>query len=199
MVRRPRQVLVLVLLASALVAALLPAVALACPIPIRRIGPIDESRADLVKPIARIVTREAWGLDGSWASTRPRLSQIVVVKDVGTYHGVTFKEQRALSVDAYGPEDNGWMYFDDGDPTTESCDLVGQIKWRKPVIRVVQGRREIRVAATSQKVAEDISGCILGPDFGVRDCPNLTRAVVQLVKPVGDRKVVFEVFGPATE
>ena len=194
MVRRSRQVFALAIVASTLAAALLPALALACPIPIRRIGPLEESRADLVKPIARVTTRAAWGLDGTWASTRPRLSQFVVVKDVGTFHGVSFKEQKSLSIDAYGPEDNGWMYFDDGLPSTAPCELVGEIKWQAPKIRVVQGRREIRVAATAQKVAGDTSGCILGADFGVRDCPNLTRVIVQLVRPVGERKLVFEVF-----
>lgn len=194
MVRRVPHLFTSALLACTLAAALVPAVALACPIPIRRIGPIDESRADLVRPTARIVTRDAWGLDGTWRSTRPRLSQFVVVTDVGTFHGVSFKEQRSLSVDAYGPEDNGWMYFDDDDPATNSCEVVGQLKWQKPKIRVVQGRREVRIAATTQKIAGDTTGCILGPDMGVRDCPNLTRAVVRLATPLGNRKLVLEVF-----
>jgi hypothetical protein len=190
---RSRQVLALALLACALVAAVLPAVALACPIPIRSIGPLEESRVDLVKPIGRAVTRDAWGLDASWASTRPRLSQFVVVRKVGTFHGVSFKQQKSLSIDAYGPEDNGWMYFDDGDPNTPSCAIVGQIKWQAPKIRVVQGRREVRIAAVAQRVANS-EGCILGPDLGVKDCPNLTRTIVQLVKPLGNRKLVLEVF-----
>ncbi len=178
----------------ALMAALVPAVALACPIPIRRIGPIDGSRADVVHPTHRQVTREAWGLDASWASTRPRISQFVVIRNVGTFHGSSFKDQRALSVDAYGPFDNGWMYFDDDDPDTTSCALTGQIAWQPPIIRVVQGRREIRLAATAQRVVGDRTGCILGPDNGVRACPNLTRVIVRLAKPVGTRRIVLEVF-----
>jgi hypothetical protein len=197
MVRRSRQVFVLATIASALAAALLPAIALACPIPIRRIGPLEESRTDLVKPIGRVVTREAWGLDASWASTRPRLSQFVVVRDVGTFHGVSFKQQNNLSIDAYGPEDNGWMYFDDGDPNTKSCEVVGKLKWQAPKIRVVQGRREVRIAATAQRTIEDPTGCILGPDFGVAECPNLTRTIVRLAQPLGNRKLVLEVFPPA--
>ncbi len=194
MARRFPQLFATVTITCALAAALLPAVALACPIPIRKIGPLDESRADLVRPTARIVTRRTWGLDGSWRSTRPRLSQFVVVKDVGTFHGMSFKQQGSLSIDAYGPEDNGWMYFDDGDPATKACEIAGQIKWQKPRIRVVQGRREVRIAATSQQVAGDTTGCILGPDYGVRDCPNLTRVVVRLAKPLGKRRLVLEVF-----
>jgi hypothetical protein len=194
MVRRYRHVPLLALLACTLAAALLPAVALACPIAIRRVGPIEGSRSDLVRPVARVTTREAWGLDASWVSTRPRLSQFVVVRKVGTFHGVSFKEQRALSVDAYGPEDNGWMYFSDDDPMTKPCELVGQIKWRPPRIRVVQGRREVRVSASAQQVVGDRTGCILGPDTGLRKCPNLTRTVVRLAKPLGSRRLVFEVF-----
>jgi hypothetical protein len=194
MVRRSRQVFVLATIASTLAAALVPAIVLACPIPIRRIGPLEETRADLVRPTARVTTRAAWGLDETWASVRPRLSQFVVVQDVGTFHGVSFKEQKSLSIDAYGPEDNGWTYFDDGLPETKPCEVVGQIKWQAPKVRVVQGRREVRIAATSQKIAGDTTGCILGADFGVRECPNLTRVIVQLVKPLGERKLVFEVF-----
>lgn len=181
-------------LACVLAAALLPAIALACPIPIRRIGPLEESRTDLVRPIGRIVTRDAWGLDATWASTRPRLSQFVVVRDVGTFHGVSFKQQSNLSIDAYGPEDNGWMYFDDGDPNTAACEVVGKFKWQAPKIRVVQGRREVRIAATAQRTVADETGCILGPDFGVAECPNLTRTIIRLAKPLGERKLVLEVF-----
>ncbi len=193
-VRRSRQLLLLVTLLGVLGAALLPAVALACPIPIRRIGPLEESRADLVKPTPRVTTREAWRLDSSWASTRPRLSQFVIVRKVGTFHGVTFKQQQSISIDAYGPEDNGWMYFDDDDPATKPCEVVGQIKWQAPRIRVSQGRTEVRIAATSQRIVGDTTGCILGADFGVRECPNLTRTIVQLNRPLGNRKLVLEVF-----
>jgi hypothetical protein len=182
------------LVACTVAAAVVPAVALACSIPIRTIGPIDVTRADLVRPLNRTVTRDAWGLDASWVSTRPRLSQFVLTKRNGRYHGMSFPEQRALSLDAYGPFDNGWMFFDDDDPDTPACQLVGQIDWQPPVIRVRQGAREIRISATSQRVPGDRTGCILGPDRGERECPNLTRIIFQLKRPVGTRRIIMEQF-----
>ena len=184
----------LTLVASVLAAALLPAVALACSIPIRTIGPIEGSRSDLVEPRARTVTRDTWKLDPSWTSTRPRLSQFVRVAGVGTYHGVSFPEQRALSLDARGPFDNGWMYFDADPEDFVTCAMTGKIEWQKPRLRVIQGTREIRVAATSQRTVGDRTGCILGPDNGVRPCPNLTRVIYQLRAPVGTRSIIFEQF-----
>lgn len=193
-IRRPRFLLAHAAIASVLALALVPAVALACPIPIRKVGPLEENRATLVRPVSRIVTRDAWGLDSTWVSTRPRVSQFVQVRNVGTYHGVSFREQSSISIDAYGPFDNGWMFFDDTDPATPTCALTGQIDWQKPLIRVVQGRREVRIAATAQRTVGDRTGCFLGPDFGVRECPNLTRTIVRLAKPLGTRKLVLEVF-----
>jgi hypothetical protein len=193
-VHRIRRLVPLALTASALLAALVPAVALACPIEIRRVGPVDGTRAELVLPTHRTVDRAAWRLDSSWVSTRPRLSQFVVLRGVGTYHGVSFRRQRALSIDAYGPFDNGWMYFDDADPDTPPCELTGQIEWQLPRIRVVQGRREVRIAATTQRTIGNRTGCVLGPDQGVRECPNLKRTIVRLRAPLGNRRLVFEQF-----
>ena len=192
--RHPRTALCVAAVALVVVLALLPAVALACPIAIRTIGPIDGSRTDLVRPVTRTTTRAAWGLDDSWTSTMPKLSQFVKLRHVGTFHGVSFRTQRALSIDARGPRDNGWMYLDDDLPETPPCQLIGQIEWQAPKIRVVQGRREIRIAATSQRTEGDRTGCILGPDLGVRPCPNLTRVVINLAQPVGRRAIVFETF-----
>ena len=174
--------------------ALVPAVALACAIPIRSIGPISGARSDLVVPTLRTVERSAWRVDASWVSTRPRISQFVVLRKVGRFHGVSFRQQRAISIDARGPFDNGWMFFDDDDPDTAPCALTGTIAWQPPRIRVVQGRREIRIAATTQRTAGDRTGCILGPDQGVARCPNLTRQVIRLTRPVGNRRIVLEQF-----
>ncbi len=194
MVQRPRHLAVLTLAAMLLLTALAPAVALGCTITIRTIGPIEGSRADLVLPVTRTVTRDAWKLDGSWVSTRPRLSQFVSIAGVGKFHAMAFRNQRALSIDAYGPFDNGWMYFDADPNDFDDCALTGQIEWQRPRIRVVQGAREIRVAATAQRTVGDRTGCILGPDKGVRACPNLKRTIVGLAKPVGNRRIVFEQF-----
>lgn len=177
-----------------LVAAAFPAASLACPIPIREVGPVKVGRDDLQRPLARIVERSSWGLDTSWVSTRPRLSQFVLARGLGRYHAVTFPEQQALSLDARAPFDNGWLYFDDDDPETPPCQLVGRLEWEQPRIRVVQARSEIRIAATTRRTAGDRTGCVLGPDFGVAACPNLARVVFRLARPVGTRRVVLEQF-----
>lgn len=199
MMRDPRRLLAASMVIGTILLALLPATALACPIAIRKVGPIKESRAHLVKPTFRVTSRESWGIDASWRSTEPRLSQFVIIrrtKDsrLRSFHGFTFREQQSLSIDARGPEDNGWMYFDDDDPNTPPCQLTGKIKYQAPKIRVIQGRKEVRVAAISQETVGDRTGCILGPDNGVRFCPNLTRVIVRLAKPLGTRKLVFETF-----
>lgn len=175
--------------------AALPATAFGCPILIRTIGPIDGARADLQRPVQRTVARESWGLDGTWVSTRPRLSQFVRMNGVGRLHGVTFPKQQALSLDARGPFDNGWKYFDDDDPDTQPCELAGKIAWQRPRIMVRQGRSEIRVIAVTQRTEGSTVGCILGPDTGEAWCPNLARVVFKLKHPVGKRRVVLEQFG----
>lgn len=189
-----RHVALLATLLSLLLAVLLPAQALACPIAIRRIGPLDLEHADIRRPVLRTVTRAAWGLDASWASTRPRLSQVVVTTRSGTWYNVSYRRQQALSIDARGPFDNGWMYVDDADPDTPPCAMVGEIEWQAPRILVRQTARSVRVAAVSRRTVGDRTGCVLGPDLGVRECPNLTRTIVKLSIPLGSRPLIFEAF-----
>lgn len=174
--------------------ALFPAVGLACSIPIRTIGPVVAAKSDLQRASYRTITRDDWQLDRSWVSTRPRLSQFVKVRGVGRFHGVTFPKQRALSLDAVGPFDNGWKFFQDERPASPPCGLVGKIDWQPPKILVRQFKREIRVIAVSQRTVGDRSGCILGPDFGEAECPNITRVIYRLKAPVGTRGLVFEQF-----
>jgi hypothetical protein len=181
-----------VVLLAALTALLLPAQAFACNIPIRTIGPLDIKKGELRKPVDRATTREDWGLDDTWRSTRPRLNQYVILRHIGTYHGWSYRTQRALSIDAYGPEDDGWMYVEDSDPATPPCQMVGQIEWQAPKIKVKETTKMVRVLAVAQRTVGDRTGCILGPDQGVRDCPNLTRVVILLKSRVGDRVLSFE-------
>lgn len=190
-----RRLLPLVFACVLVAVAALPAVALGCPIEIRTIGPIDAERSQLQKPLLRTVDRATWGFDRSWVSTQPRLSQFVRVRGLGRFHSVTFPKQQALSLDARGPFDNGWKYFDDDDPDTKSCELVGQIAWQRPRIHVRQGRDEVRVVAVTQRTEGDRTGCVLGPDRGEAWCPNLTRVVFRLKQPLGDRRLVMEQFG----
>lgn len=174
--------------------ALFPAIGLACTIPIRTIGPVTAAKSDLQRATYRTVSRDSWRLDRSWVSTRPRLSQFVRVRGLGRFHGVTFPQQQALSLDAVGPFDNGWKFFEDDNPNTPACPLVGKIDWQPPKILVRQLKHQIRVVAVAQRTVGDRSGCILGPDFGVAECPNITRVVYRLRAPVGHRRIVFDQF-----
>jgi len=188
----PRHIAVLASLLSLLL--LVPASALACTIPIRRIGPIELEQGELKRPVYRVVERSAWGVDASWISTTPRLSQFVILQNGRVVHGATYKRQQALSIDAPGPVDGGWLYFNDSDPMTPTCALTGQAEWQLPKIRVRQMATKVRVAATTQRTVGDRTGCILGPDQGVRPCPNLARNIIKLAAPLGERELTFERF-----
>ncbi|MCW2961661.1 MAG: hypothetical protein JWM90_2048 [Thermoleophilia bacterium] len=181
--------------ALALAALLLaPSLAAACPIPIRTIGPIKVSAADLRRPILRESTRASWKFDSSWTSVAPRLSQFVKLKGVGRAHAVSFAKQQFISIDARGPEDHGWQYFDDDDPATPSCQLAGKVEWQHPKIRVIETKTEVRIAAASQRVVGDRVGCTYGFEQGTQECPNLTRVILKLKQPIGPRKLYFERF-----
>lgn len=180
------------LLAMLMLLMAAPGTALACPIPIRKIGPLKLKKSDLRSPVMRSTTARAWKVSDAWVSTRPRLSQFVRIRGLGTFHGRSYRTQRALSIDAYAPEDGGWMYFDDGDPATPRCKMVGKVEWQRPRIRVKQTKREVRVLAITRRTPGDRAGCSYGPDEGIAECPTLARSVVRLKQPVGNRKIVFE-------
>jgi hypothetical protein len=59
-------------------------------------------------------------------------------------------------------------------------------------VRLKQSRTQVRVSAASQRTVGDRTGCLLGPDHGVRECPNLTRVIIRIAKPLGNRKLVME-------
>lgn len=85
------------------------------------------------------------------------------------------------------------MYVDDGNPATPPCRLLGQVEYQAPRIRVAETKFLVRVAAFAQKTPGDTTGCVLGPDDGVRPCPNLTRTIVKLKHELGSRQLRFEV------
>ena len=192
--RLPRSTALLALL----LALALPATAFACPIAIRTIGPLPITGTDLRRPVNRTTTREAWGLDESWVATRPVVSQIVKLRSGRVVNNVSYAKQQAISIDARGPHDTGWMYINDFDDTTPECQMLGEIEYQTPKIRVRQTATEVRIIATAQKTVGDRTGCILGPDNGVRQCPNLARVIVRLAKPLGNRKLVLESYPEAT-
>lgn len=181
-------------LLALLLSLALPVQAFACPIAIRRVGPLDLQRHEIRSPVTRTVARAAWGLDASWTSARPRVSQFVVTRRIGTFHGVSFASQRAISIDARGPRDTGWMYVDDDRPWTPPCTMKGEIEWQPPKVRVRESATRVRISAASQRTVGDRTGCVLGPDEGVRHCPNLTRRIILLDRPLGARELRLETF-----
>ena len=174
----------------------LPAVGFGCSIAFRVIGSVSLTSAELRRPTSRIVTREAHGLDSTWTSTQPLLNQVVQIAGGKKVRGIYYSRQRALSIDTYGPEDTGWQYFEDSDPLTPPCQMIGQIEWQRPTVFVRENASEVRIAAAAQKTVGDRTGCVYGPDgpAGRKLCPNLTRRVMLLKRPVGARKLVFEQF-----
>lgn len=178
---------------SLLLALIVPATAIACPIAFRTIGPVDVRSSEVLRPSFRSTNRAAWKLGSSWSSTRPELNQTLRAKSGRAYHAATYPSQRALSIDAVSPGDGGWRYGDDDDPATPPCALTGRGEWQPPVILVKEERRRVRIMAVAQRTVGDRTGCELGAD-GVWGCPVMTRTVVRLARPIGTRRVDFEVF-----
>lgn len=174
----------------------LPGMAAACAIPIRKIGPVNIGVADIRTPAMTKGGPRPWKLDASWTSVRPRMSQFVQMRNGRRFHGASFSGQKAMSIDAYAPEDLGWLYVEDADPATPPCSMLGRSAWQAPRIIVRETKTRVYVAAASQPTVGDHTGCVLGPDFGVRPCPILTRRIVKLARVVGARKIVFEHWGP---
>ena len=185
----------IIALALACLVAAPTAVALACaPVPIRTIRNIDASKRDIRSPVRVASTREAWGLDASWYSVQPRVTQWLHLRNGLSYYGVSFSKQLTPTVDAYAPEDHGWRYMQDPENTTQACHMAGQDAWQPPKILVKESATAIRIVAASQHTVGDASGCILGPQWGVRDCPLLTTLVPRLKRPVGKRAIRLEYF-----
>lgn len=180
---------------AALLLALLPAVALAdCTVQFRTIGPVKLRVADLKRPTTRQVVHATWKLDMTWTGVQPKLNQFVAIKGRSSVFGVTYARQRDLSIDAYAPEDHGWLYVDDSDSETAPCQMVGKSAWQAPRIWVKETAKEVKILAASQHSVGDATGCVLGPDQGVRECPLLTRNVLRLKKDIGARALIFERF-----
>jgi hypothetical protein len=177
----------------ALVALLgIPGAALACNIAFRTIGPVKVKAAELKRPTERATPRATWKLDDAWVGTVPELNQIVRLRGTGALEGVAFARQRALSIDAAAPTDNGWLYRDDALESTPPCAVSGLGEWQPPVILVRETRREVTVTAASQRTPGSREGCVLGGDGEARGCPTLTRTIIRLARPIGTRRLVFE-------
>lgn len=169
-------------------------IAFACNVDFRAIKAAKVTRADLRRPVERPASRAAWALDDSWTSTWPQLNQVVRMKRARPLHGVYVAAQQALSVDALPPDDYGWTYVHDRDPATPPCGIVGATEWQSPRIFVSEGRTEARITAASQRTPGARTGCVLNQSADTLPCPNLTRTVIRLKAPIGNRRLVFERF-----
>jgi hypothetical protein len=179
-------------LAVALALLLLPTVADACPIPFRTIGPVKLQRHDVRRPTYRAVDAVAWRVGSQWTFTTPELNQELRAHDGRSYDAATFPRQQALSIDAAAPDDNGWVYADDSDPHTPPCELAGRSEWQQPVIMLRQDAKRVRIAAAARRTVGSRAGCVLGGGDQQWSCPTLTRRIILLKRPLGDRELVFE-------
>lgn len=177
--------------AMLLLLALAP-VAAACNMPLRSIGPVELSRKDLRRPMDRPTTQAAWKLHGEWRSVMPQLNQVVRTRSAGTHMGVSFARQRSISVDALPPDTYGWRWTDDDNPSTPACQLAGKPEWESPRVLVLESRTMVRVLAVSRRTPGSTVGCEFETLDSVLPCPNLTTRVVQLQRPLGTRRLVFE-------
>ena len=125
----------------------------------------------------------------------PELNQRVVSRAGSVHEGQAFARQVALSIDAAAPSNNGWSYADDDDPSTAPCRMVGKAEWRQPRILIRETATEVRVLAAVRRTAGNRSGCVLGGEHAEWGCPTLTRKLMKLRRPVGERRIVFETFG----
>jgi len=170
-----------------------PSLGAACTIPFRMVGPLSIERSEIARPISRTTTNSAWGLDATWTGTTTELNQVIRTRARGTHTGVSFAKQRAIPLDAVAPDSNGWTWANDDNPATPPCTMVGQSEWQTPVIRVKEDRSTIRLFAAAQLTVGDRTGCVPWQSDPTRiGCPTLTRTLVQLAKPVGQRQIILE-------
>lgn len=188
-----RLALPLVLVLACLLAA--PTIAFGCTFPFRKVGPVNIGPRDIRTPVSARGRAATWKVPTTWASVDPIMSQYVQIRNGKRFFGSAFAGQTTLTIDAFGPQDFNWLYVDDEDPATAPCKLLGRNAWTNPRILVRETRARVFVAAVSAPTPGDNTGCILGPDYGTRACPLLTRRVMRLKRPIGARKIVFERWG----
>jgi hypothetical protein len=183
---------------------LAPAAALAneaqdCTKPFRQIGPVKIARSDIRKPTEKVGKAVTYKLDATWTSVRPRVSQFVRIKNGPKFYGSSFSGQKAISIDAYSPADGGWLWVDDSDKNTPSCEMLGRKAWQAPRAFVRETAKAVFIAAASQPAVGNHTGCVLGPDWGTYPCPLLTRSIVKLKRVVGKRAIILQHWGPASD
>lgn len=170
----------------------MPGAASACSIPFRTIGALYLSKSDLKRPIKKTTGAAFWKLDPAlWLPLEPQLNQYVVIKNHRIYEGVTYGDQKAISIDAKGTYGTDNVYMQDPE-SLDTCNIVGQREWTAPFIRKMESTREVRILVVTTPNTADDAGCMLDPEPTV--CPQLTRAVIVLKKPMGKRKLVFADF-----
>lgn len=173
---------------------LAPSLAGACVFPVRRLGPMDVTQQEIRRPVRRTVDRGAWGIAPGIRAARLTLSQIIVTRGHDVYFGAAYARQRAISIDAAGPDDHGWMFSPDTDPATPPCAIVGHQDWLPPRVRVLQTATQVRITGTVEHTPGDRTGCVLTSALGQSLCPNLTRTTILLKQSIGNRELSFEGF-----
>lgn len=179
---------VLLLLACSAVSAA------ACVVPIRNVGPVQRSEANLREPSSRSVPAARWGLTSEWQHADVTLHQYVQVRRVGGLYGVSHSGLRTLRLLAVPQGAVGHRWVQDPAPGAPTCPHVGTLEWEAPTIRFVESRREIRVLAVSRQSDHSDVGCQL--DDEVMPCPATTMKVLTLRQPIGARHVVIEQLAP---
>lgn len=170
-----------------------------CTKPFRQIGPVKITKADIRTPVNAKGTPKRYQLDATWTNVDLRVSQFVKIKNGPKFYGSSFSDQKAISVDAYPPEDNGWLWVDDADPKTAPCEMLGRRAWQPARIFVRETKKVVYIAAASQPTIGNHTGCVLGPDYGVAGCATISRNIMKLKSRVGKRKIVLETWGPVRE
>lgn len=182
-------------MATSLTAAMLlvlPGTAEACTIPFRHLKALYLARTDLKSPAKKTTPAKMWKMDSTkWLPLEPQLNQIVTVRDRHSYWSVTFGDQRTLSIDAKGTYGTDHVYEQDPDSFTQ-CQAVGQRQWTDPIIRKIETTREVRILAATRPNPVDANGCVLSQD--ATECPQLTRKLINLSRPMGTRKLIFADF-----
>lgn len=183
-----------------------PSVAIACSIAAPSMNAKPVPRSEVVVPIRHEGARAAWGMRGSWRSIQPSLASRVRVgggsRD-GTW-GLARRSQRVLHFHALHRH-AARRWYDDTDPAT-TCSRRGEPVYTRPRLVVRQTERAVFATVVTRRQPDPI-GCVSwapgdaplpGNQSVVAEhsCADTAFGKVVLKRPVGDRRIVLDRFGP---